>query len=1567
MTLVGDATLITTASNDFALRKHRPGNPDIFSGHKVSGNFGPDSAAPVVRSAALNAAGNAVVVSFNEWLAGTVELGGSPPATSVLTVTVDGVPRTPTSVSINRHQVTLSLPSGMRVVSGQDVTLTYAQPVNNPLQDRYGNQVASFVDRDVTNNIPLVWGSTDYDTDNDGLIEISRAGQLNAVRWDTDGDGDPSRGYYLDAGAFAGAAQGLGCPASGCVGYEIGTDTRGEITIDLSSYTNWKPIPEFTGTLDGNGHTISGLTIAASAGTGFGLFASVGTSGAVRDLNLTGVSVSLTGNARGPVGAVAAENQGRISEVSVEGSVTGRSQSQEQGTGGLVGDNHAGGRLEVVNSAATVSMTSPTGWGFVGGLVGRNAGRIAAAFATGAVTGSGSGTIAAGGLVGRNVASGTIVASYSTGTIANSGGGSSVAGGLVGSDVGTVTDSYYDRTTTGRSDTGRGTPKSTSELQSPTGYSGIYASWNLDLDGDNKNDFPWRFPAGKYPELNLGQPTIIGVALLSPPADGATFKAGELIRLQATFNEDVAFGAGTVHPWPSLSLHSLDGWFTAEAQPPRQESDKGFSKTMEFGYRVRAGDQATDQLAAGTHPLSGGGLFGGTPTIASRGGTPANPLMDLFPLGVTVDGGAVATCRQDLTIRPWSDLEYHRLKWSTGKRIDWDGSCYSRSRPGQHANYYTFTLTEEAQVRLHAEGRGQPGLMLREGRVYTGDVIHHAARYGSRSNAVRIEQVLQPGTYTLETAGAHSLWTGTVERPPSAAAGIWQADLVNLQRVGGSSGPAEEGCDNRQPQLCSSVSVLTEDSFTHEGTTYAVHLVLYNVDATPSTLFLGLNPLPAAGTDWTLYVNGQAFPFGDATRHTGVAPQLRWSNVSLSLAVGDTVSLALAEGSSSGQPSQCAVAIDRGQSFAARWDAECASVSNPGLHAAYYVYTPDSSGITRVTLTSPDTDEHLYLWEDGRQIRETGSSGHKFAEMAWVARAGRTYVLEVTADSPNAGSRYLLAMHGGGGTTEAPSIASGCRQTVEFGRQAGGVLDWPCFSKDRPGTYARYYTFTIDQDRDVRLELYGSQIAGADMTLRSDTNGSGPYVIQSHFPGIGPVRARIDKEALPAGTYTIEVMASSPGNGGHLTLTVRDLPAKFTPRSSDRDLVSNLGQSNGGSANDANDHAQNFTTGDHAAGYKLTEVRIDLIIDGTDLPSYEVEIWSVGSNGQPENKLGTLTKPYTLTSGANTFTSSAGIDLEPSTSYAVVYDLRSRGANWFVQNAHSTANGEDSGAAAGWSIGDDKWFRNWDSAGGWGPWAESLKIAVVGYPKPKPSGCVTKLGNITYVGTHSDRVTGEWASGGCGSYSHTRNYARFYRFTVTETVELAFSLQADTDARMYLFEGASFRAHTQEDRNFIRRNLAPGTYTIEVTTAEYGDDWQTGSYTLSWRRTGPAPPEPPVPNAPTTGTIWEAALTVQAEDYPEGFLGCWNSCSAALSSHRFSFGGTWYQIGAIGHDEDSFSLGISRTTLPPGTWTLYVQRGDDPTKEHAFTLSSRVRSWGWGGITLGWTAGQQVSLRLVKS
>ena len=41
------------------------------------------------------------------------------------------------------------------------------------------------------------------------------------------------------------------------------------------------------------------------------------------------------------------------------------------------------------------------------------------------------------------------------------------------------------------------------ELKMPTGYSGIYANWNLNLDGQAGGDNPWNFgTTSQYPVLN---------------------------------------------------------------------------------------------------------------------------------------------------------------------------------------------------------------------------------------------------------------------------------------------------------------------------------------------------------------------------------------------------------------------------------------------------------------------------------------------------------------------------------------------------------------------------------------------------------------------------------------------------------------------------------------------------------------------------------------------------------------------------------------------------------------------------------------------------------------------------------------------------------------------------------------------------------------------------------------------------------------------------------------------------------------------------------------------------------
>ena len=67
-------------------------------------------------------------------------------------------------------------------------------------------------------------------------------------------------------------------------------------------------------------------------------------------------------------------------------------------------------------------------------------------------------------------------------------------------------------------------------MQSPTGYSGIYSQWNVDLDDDGRNDDPWHFGTGsQYPVLKAnvdGQGTAtwqeFGYQLRSGPTLTAT-------------------------------------------------------------------------------------------------------------------------------------------------------------------------------------------------------------------------------------------------------------------------------------------------------------------------------------------------------------------------------------------------------------------------------------------------------------------------------------------------------------------------------------------------------------------------------------------------------------------------------------------------------------------------------------------------------------------------------------------------------------------------------------------------------------------------------------------------------------------------------------------------------------------------------------------------------------------------------------------------------------------------------------------------------------------------------------
>ena len=139
--------------------------------------------------------------------------------------------------------------------------------------------------------------------------------------------------------------------------------------IDLSGI-DWTPIGidynhRYAGTFDGNGKTITGLTMTGSDEYA-GLFGCIGSGGTVKNVVLKDVQIA-SDNGGSAVGGVAGYSRGNIENCSVSGSVSGNSNSNGtyNSVGGVVGYQW-GGSITGCNSSATVKGT-----GGVGGVVGQ--------------------------------------------------------------------------------------------------------------------------------------------------------------------------------------------------------------------------------------------------------------------------------------------------------------------------------------------------------------------------------------------------------------------------------------------------------------------------------------------------------------------------------------------------------------------------------------------------------------------------------------------------------------------------------------------------------------------------------------------------------------------------------------------------------------------------------------------------------------------------------------------------------------------------------------------------------------------------------------------------------------------------------------------------------------------------------------------------------------------------------------------------------------------------------------------------------------------------------------------
>lgn len=284
------------------------------------------------------------------------------------------------------------------------------------------------------------------------------------------------------------------------------SDKHFKLMGDIVLKDNFRPIETFSGSFDGDGHTISGIKFVSKDQEGVGLFAeNIGT---IENVTLSATSYDISSVDMAYIGIVAGLNKGKISNVKALGSVVTDARGSFVYVGGITGKNEG----TVVKSVSEANITAEGTNVYAGGAIGDNRGSVETTYAVGNVVvnnafmayaggfvgasgkeisnsyATGNATvnvtdvcfmINVGGFVGR-IESGSISQNYSTGTPAITVSGAGVTletaiGGFAAVNNGKVENCFYDSSTSGQSDSGKGEPKTTAQLK----LRETYADWNF--------------------------------------------------------------------------------------------------------------------------------------------------------------------------------------------------------------------------------------------------------------------------------------------------------------------------------------------------------------------------------------------------------------------------------------------------------------------------------------------------------------------------------------------------------------------------------------------------------------------------------------------------------------------------------------------------------------------------------------------------------------------------------------------------------------------------------------------------------------------------------------------------------------------------------------------------------------------------------------------------------------------------------------------------------------------------------------------------------------------------------
>lgn len=320
--------------------------------------------------------------------------------------------------------------------------------------------------------------------------------------------GDGSRGNAWQIADVYGL-QGMGSSAALLAGnYRLSNNIDASGTAGWNGGAGFVPVgngvASFTGNLDGQGHTVSNMTINRAAENYVGLFGQISDGGSISNIGMVGGSFAGAGYVGPLAGSLL---NGNIRNAYASGNASGNAGGSNF-IGGLVGVNYQNGSISQSYATGAVS-----GGMNVGGLVGWNYGRIDQAYATGNVSGqygvgglaglndggqisnvwaSGavSGISGVGGLIGNLQNGGQISNAWANGAVRGTSNVGGLAGSNSGANIATINAGYWDTQSTGQSASAGGEGRSTQELQGIGITRPTYVGWNFATVWARGTDYP---------------------------------------------------------------------------------------------------------------------------------------------------------------------------------------------------------------------------------------------------------------------------------------------------------------------------------------------------------------------------------------------------------------------------------------------------------------------------------------------------------------------------------------------------------------------------------------------------------------------------------------------------------------------------------------------------------------------------------------------------------------------------------------------------------------------------------------------------------------------------------------------------------------------------------------------------------------------------------------------------------------------------------------------------------------------------------------------------------------------